>query len=431
MKPPDSTQRKEIIAMKKQITAILCLALAVCTVFSCVSCSVRISANEISSGFSRKSTEKGTVDSEFTGILSGFSMKLFTGCLKEQEKGRNTLVSPLSAIICLGMIADGADGKTKAQIERALGCDTDTLSKNLFALREQLYTSDKCRVNIANSLWIRNDGTVTVKDSFLQNNADWYGAQVYRAPFDDTTVKDINSWCEKHTDGMIKEIIREISSDTLMYLVNALMFDAEWETKYRKNDIKDRSFTDYSGKSTDVKMLFSSGETLLTGDGVTGFMKNYHGGKYSFVGLLPDEGTDVYDFAASLDGEKWTSIWNSRSAEKENGTTATAGIPEFTSEWQMKLNDVLIGMGISDMFDGKADFSRMSDAPLYCSSFSQKTYVKVDRNGTKAAAITWGDMKATGVEPISVDVILDRPFVYAIVDNTTGIPLFIGVTASV
>ena len=83
------------------------------------------------------------------------------------------------------------------------------------------------------------------------------------------------------------------------------------------------------------------------------------------------------------------------------------------------------------MFDGKADFSRMSDTPLYCSSFSQKTYVKVDRNGTKAAAITWGDMKTTGVEPISVDVILDRPFVYAIVDNTTGIPLFIGVTASV
>ncbi len=191
------------------------------------------------------------------------------------------------------MIADGADGKTKAQIERALGCDTDTLSKNLFALTEQLCTSDKCRVNIANSLWIRNDGTVTVKDSFLQNNADWYGAQVYRAPFDDTTVKDINSWCEKHTDGMIKEIIREISSNTLMYLVNALMFDAEWETKYRKNDIKDRSFTDYSGKSTDVKMLFSSGETLLTGDGVTGFMKNYHGGKYSLVGLLADEGPAV------------------------------------------------------------------------------------------------------------------------------------------
>ena len=159
--------------MKKQITAVLCLALAVCTVFSCVSCSVRISASEISSGFSRTATEKGTVDSEFTGILSGFSMKLFTGCLKEQEKGRNTLVSPLSAIICLGMIADGAGGETKAQIERALGCDTDTLSKNLFALAEQLYTSDKCRVNIANSLWIRNDGSVTVKDSFLQNNADW------------------------------------------------------------------------------------------------------------------------------------------------------------------------------------------------------------------------------------------------------------------
>lgn len=417
--------------MKKQITALLCLALAVCTVFSCVSCSVRINAKEISSGFSRKATEKGTVDSEFTGILSGFSMKLLTGCLKEQEKGQNTLVSPLSAIICLGMIADGADGETKAQIERALGCDTDTLSKNLFALTEQLYTSDKCRVNIANSLWIKNDGSIGVKDSFLQNNADWYGAQVYRAPFDDSTVKDINTWCGKHTDGMIKEIIREISPDTLMYLVNALMFDAEWETKYEKNDIKDRSFTDYSGKSTDVKMLFSSGETLLTGDGVTGFKKNYYGGKYSFVGLLPDEGIDVYDFAASLDSEKWMSIWNSRSAERENGTTATAGIPEFTAEWEMKLNDVLIGMGISDMFDRKtADFSRMSDTPLYCSSFSQKTYVKVDRNGTKAAAITWGEMNGKG-EPITVSVILDRPFVYAIVDNTTGIPLFIGVTASV
>ena len=420
--------------MKKTAKMTICLVLAAMLAFSCVSCAVGIKAKELSEGYKRTADEVGAVDTEFIRSVAGFSMKLSAGCFG--ERGKNSLVSPLSAILCLGMIANGTNGETRAQIEKALGCDTDTLSKNLFALTESLYSSDKCRVQTANSLWIKNDGSISVKDSFLQSNADWYGSQVYKAPFDNTTVNDINSWCKKQTDGMIDSIIREIPADTLMYLVNALMFDAEWAEKYEKTDIREHSFTGYSGKTGSVQMLFSTESTYLTGDGVTGFAKDYHGGKYSFVGLLPDEGTDVYELAASLDGEKWLSLWNSQYEEREPSVSVRAGIPEFSFDDSIKLNDVLIGMGMSNMFDaGLADFSRLGSAGngnLYCGSVQQKAFIKVDRNGTKAAAITWGDMKTGSAEPPQiVDIFLDRPFIYAIVDNATGIPLFVGITAEI
>ena len=222
---------------------------------------------------------------------------------------------------------------------------------------------------------------------------------------------------------MIEKMIDKIDTDTVMYLINALTFDAKWATKYEKKDVGDGHFTNYDGTQKTVQMLSSEERTYFATDGVKGFAKNYAGDRYSIVALLPDQGTDIYDYIGTLDGAGWMNLWNSRES-----ASVKVKMPEFTYSVSMKLNDTLKTMGMTDMFSDSADFSKLGYSErgnIYCSEVCQKVFIQVDRNGTKAAAITWGGMKDKAVMEVH-SVILDRPFVYAIVDNATGLPIFIG-----
>ena len=215
----------------------------------------------------------------------------------------------------------------------------------------------------------------------------------------------------------------KIDANTVMYLINALTFDAKWATKYEKKDVGDGHFTNYDGTQKTVQMLSSEEHTYFATDGVKGFAKNYAGDRYSIVALLPDQGTDIYDYIGTLDGAGWMNLWNSRES-----ASVKVKMPEFTYSVSMKLNDTLKTMGMTDMFSDSADFSKLGYSErgnIYCSEVCQKVFIQVDRNGTKAAAITWGGMKDEAVMEVH-SVILDRPFVYAIVDNATGLPIFIG-----
>ncbi len=415
--------------MKKWI----CLLLIVSWLFCAASCTLpfdspftlRVSADELSDGYERKATDVGELDDDFRLAMANFSLSLFGKTLTKDEE--NDLCSPLSAILCLAMIANGADGDTKTQMESAFGMDLDTLNRALYAYTSSLYSADDCKVNIADSIWFRDgNGDLTVNPDFLQTNADWYDAEVYAAPFDSSTVKDINNWCKKETDGMIDKIIDDIGESTVMYLINALCFDAKWAKEYEKSDIHDYTFHNYDGTQTTVDMLYSEEHIYFSAEGVSGFAKNYKGGKYRFVGLLPDENVDVYDYMASLDGQAFLDLL-------DGGERATVYVkmPEFTYETSMNLNAALKAMGINDMFSASdADFSKLGsvkDGNIFCSEVDQKTFIEVSRNGTKAAAVTWGKMEATCAGPDEIlYVTLDRPFVYAIVDTETNLPLFIG-----
>lgn len=410
--------------MKRKAHMLLCLILAGIMAFWGTSCGIPAQAEELSAGYERMTDETGEVTDEFRESMAEFSMTLFKGLVTKDDK--NDLISPLSAVICLAMIANGADGETKAQMEAAFGMDIETLNRSLYAYTSTLYRADDCKLNLADSIWFRNDrNELRVNEAFLQENADWYDAQIFAAPFDDSTLKDINDWCKKYTDGMIKKMIDEIPADALMYLVNALAFDAKWAQTYENKDITDGMFRNYDGSSKEVKMLSSIENVYFCTDGVTGFAKNYAGDRYSIVGLLPNESVDLYDFIETLDGESWTALWDSRRSE-----SVAVQMPEFTYDASMKLNDTLMAMGMTDMFDGaKADFSKLGRSDggnIFCAEVCQKTFIQVDRNGTKAAAITWGVMTKESAPVALNSVILDRPFVYAIVDNTVGLPIFIG-----
>lgn len=411
---------------KKSFAALGSVLLAVTILSNCTSCALRTSAAELSEGYSRKATEQGTVDDAFITALSNFSLSLFRESVKKDAS--NDLISPLSATLCLAMLANGANGNTKTQMENVLGMNTDALNKSLYSYVSKLYTSDSCKVNLANSIWFRNTYQDQISKNFLQTNADWYNAQIYSTPFDNTTVKDINNWVKHYSDGMIDSILNKISPSTVMYLINALTFDAKWETKYKKDQIRENLFTNYDKSQTTTEMMYSEESIYLSGEGVQGFAKNYAGGQYSFVALLPEENKDIYDYAASLDGKAWRSLWKN----KEN-TAVQVAIPEFRYDRQRTLIDVLQNLGMTDMFDETlADFSALAPKDfLYCSEINQKVFIEVDRNGTKAAAITWAGMnKSSAMIEDQKTVYLDRPFLYAIADNHTGLPLFLGIVTA-
>ena len=414
--------------MKKNFARLAAFLLAVWMLFCATSCA-NIEAKELSTGYERR-VEGGTGASEdLAPVMADFAFELFHRTLSED--GENDLISPLSAMLCLALVTNGADGETLAQIEESIGMDVETLNQSLYAYTSSLAELEDCKVEMANSIWFRDDGSLKVKEEFLQVNADWYDAQVYGAPFDSSTVRDVNSWVKKHTDGMIDSIIEEIDPLTVMYLINALVFDAKWQNEYEKSDIKDRTFFNFDGSRKTVDMMYSEEGVYLEGEGFSGFAKSYKGNAYSFVGLLPNEDSDVYRLARSLDGESWQTMWESRLY-----TSVDAGIPEFTYDADMDLTEALKDMGMTDMFlVGAADFSKLGESSignLYCSSVQQKTFIDVNRHGTKAAAVTWADLKCGSAAPMEKrTVILDRPFVYAIVDNQTGIPIFLGAVSHI
>ena len=387
---------------------------------------------ELSAEYTRKAWERGQIDLSFRIAMSDFAFDLFHKTLKEAKPGENQNISPLSAVLCLSLIANGAEGETLAQMEAALGMPISDLNHRLYTYAQNIVgsNSDDCTVSLGNSVWFWDSPQLTVKPDYLQTVANWYDAEIFATPFNTQTVNDINDWCGEKTNGKINQVVddTDMDNDAVMFLINALYFDAVWQDTYEEDQIEPGFFTNQVNSLSRVNMLSSKESVYLSGEGFTGFTKDYKGGQYSFVALLPDQGKDIDTFAASLTGETWRTLW----AAKEDALVDVK-IPEFTFEYNLSLVDALKAMGMTDMFDRHtADFAAMAKYErfnLYCEEVRQKTLIELDRKGTKAAAVTVGEMAPTAVAPVTprYSVILNRPFVFAIVDNQTGLPLFLGI----
>ncbi|HRT82488.1 MAG TPA: serpin family protein, partial [Oscillospiraceae bacterium] len=179
---------------------------------------------------------------EFLKALVSFSLDL----LKKTEAGagENTLVSPLSVCLALAMAANGADGETLAQMEKVLGLnlDLDSLNLSLSTFVKNLKQGEKAKFQFANSLWLKKGEGLTVDEDFLKRNDEFYRAEVFLENFDNETLEKINEWVKRNTQGLIDKILDEIQDDSLMYLINALAFDASWRKVYDLKDIYDRDF---------------------------------------------------------------------------------------------------------------------------------------------------------------------------------------------
>ena len=412
--------------MKKiRISFVIISLLLVCTMaVNLTGCTMEVQAKDLMEGITPNNVNALDDLSSQNADVTDFAIRLFKA---SNENGKNTLVSPLSVLCALAMTANGAEEETLAQMEEVLGMTTEELNMYLYSYMKNLPQGDKYKLSLANSIWFTEDERFTVNQDFLQTNANYYDADIYKAPFDKQTLRDINNWVKQNTDGMIPEILDQIPPEAIMYLVNALAFEAEWSEIYEKNQVRDGEFTKEDGTNQDVKFMYGSEGTYFEDEKAVGFMKRYKGGKYAFVAMLPNEGVTVSEYIASLDGESLNALL----ANPQYATVHTS-IPKFETEYKVEMSEILKSMGMTEAFDMyNADFEGLGTSTggnIYISRVLHKTFISVGEKGTKAGAATIVEMKdCAAAEPTEPkEVYLDRPFVYMLVDCENNIPFFIG-----
>ena len=224
-----------------------------------------------------------------------FAVNLFREAARE---GENTLVSPLSVLTALAMAANGAEGDTLTQMETTLGGTREDLNQWLGGFR------DDDQLKQANGIWVKDDQKFTPDDAFLTTVQKSYDAILTEAPFDESTRDEINDWVREETDGMIDGIIDEIPEEAIMYLINALSFEAAWENPYDEFQVQESVFTTEDGRELDVEMMYGTAYDYLRTENATGFRQWYENEDYAFVALLPNEGVTVAELVDSLTGEE-------------------------------------------------------------------------------------------------------------------------------
>lgn len=385
-------------------------------------------ASELTAGITAQAVTGTEPDAEFIAGQTAFALSLLQQTAKNYD-GKNVLLSPYSLMQALAMAANGADGQTRSEMEQVLGgLPVDALNSYLYTRREQLPAA---QIKTANSVWWRNAGDrLQVNPAFLQTAADYYAASAYQAPFDDSTVKAINDWCSKHTDGMIPELLDQIDPEVMMYLINAVSFDAKWETVYEEEPWESE-FTAADGSTQQMELMWSDEHTYLEDAHATGFLKPYENGDYAFAAILPEEGMTPEAYLAQLTPEGLRDLFlNAETAPVE------AGMPKFSYAYEDELSKMLSEMGMPTAFEDAADFKNMAvsgDGNIAISRVLHKTFISVDTEGTKAAAISAVefDSCAPEVSDNLKTVLLDRPFVYMIVDTNEMLPVFAGILNSI
>ena len=293
----------------------------------------------------RQSVDAKAVDQPFTDSMANFSVDLLRHCYSQ---GNNVVLSPYSLYLILSMTANGARGETLIQMESLLGQEIQQL--NPYGLYLQNTAGEE--LVSANSLWFHE--SLSIQESFLQDLKNYYSAQVYTTTFDDSTLEAMNDWVRRQTDDRISEALDRMSPNAMLYLLNALTFDGSWETVYTTYDITDQVFYGSVGETT-VEMMTSTESIYLDDGQATGFLKEYEGGQYAFLAMLPKEGLTLEDYLSDMTGERLL-----QTIESGRSTTVVATMPKLHLETTVNAENVLRSMGMVDAFSMAADLSGMN-----------------------------------------------------------------------
>lgn len=358
-----------------------------------------------------------------------FAFRLFERA-SAAAPGDNVFLSPLSVSLSLGMVLNGAAGKTQEQMRDALGfgaAELATVQHGYRDLSTLLRGLDKSTTfQIANSIWHHRN--YPFHASFLDAGRTYFGADIYPVDFRDQegTKRAVNAWVDQKTNGRIPTIVDEIREDDVMYLVNAIWFKGTWRSRFDPAHTRDAAFTTADGTVQTVRMMSQevddeSGFRYFRDSDVEAGELAYGNGAFAMTILLPPEGTSVDALAASLTPARWNAI--------VGGLIPRTGwmleLPRFTLTYSRELKDDLTALGMVDAFiPDSADLRGMSDyRDLYVGFVMHKTFVKVDEEGTEAAAVTNTGIRVTSMPP---GLYVNRPFIFAIRERLSGTVLFVG-----
>jgi serine protease inhibitor len=353
-----------------------------------------------------------------------FAFELFQEVmtLSDQE---NIMVSPLSVSYALGMTLNGAAGTTLDAFREVLhfGELTDQeVNESYKELMGQLiHLDDKVEFAIANSIWYKEG--YPVLDEFIRINQDYFDAAVEELDFSDPASVDIiNGWIEQKTNDKIQDMLDYIPSSAVMYLVNAIYFNAKWKYQFDPEDTYTGVFSMEEGASIDADFMKIKGAFNYTvTDLFTAVELPYGDSAFSMVVILPSGSHSVSSLTEEMDLARWDAWFGTPSVQN-----IQVELPKFTYGWKDLLNDPLINLGLGIAFGGGADFSRITPgAALYISRVIHQTFIDVQEEGTEAAAATIVELLETSM-PAEPVFRADKPFLYAIKENSTSAILFMG-----
>ena len=266
-------------------------------------------------------------------------------------------------------------------------------------------------------------GCVVEKD-FVERNKRYYSSEVQELDFSDPGASDtINHWIDVATKGKIEKMLDKISTDAVMYLINAIYFKGDWTYQFAEAATRDEDFTLETGSTKKVPMMHMEEQFRHARGNDLGILRLPYGQqKLAMYILLPDEGEDLDAIIGELDDESW----NSLESELEVKEVSLA-MPKYRMEYGKSLKDVLSTMGMGTAFAPISGFSGIGPA-IYISEVNHKAVIEVNEKGSEAAAVTVVKMEKSA-PPERIEFIVNRPFFFVIADDRTGCILFMGKVA--
>jgi serpin B len=360
---------------------------------------------------------------------TGFAFDLLKQIAGEQP-GKNIFISPFSVSTVLQMVANGAAGDTKSEMQRVLktAClPAETLNAACKDLNQSLNSQTNVILNLANAIWYQTD--FHLKPEFVSVNRQFFQAELGGVDFTKAeSAQTINDWADTSTHGKIKQVVQwPFPPLTRVILANAIYFKGKWDRPFDKQSTKDHAFDVLpGGTSKQVPTMWQHGHfNYQQGDGFQAVRLPYAGKRLQMYLFLPDTNSSPAKLLADLNADTWRDKILPKFQDKEG----TLALPRFKLDYDVRLNDPLKALGMRQAFAVDADFSAMAEEPLFVSEVKQKSFVEVNEEGTEAAAVTTVTMHAQAVfrpeKPF--EMIVDRPFLFVIGDDQTRSILFLGV----
>ena len=340
----------------------------------------------------------------------------------------NTVCSPYSFYILLALAFNATDGKTQKEIKELIAPGYSTMALNEILKGVQKDFSKKMKgtkLLSSNGICVKEDIYHKIIDDFRYLVSKMYDAEIFEGGSD--IVNKINEWVNEKTEGLIPKLMDEAPAQIKMCLMNAIAFDAKWQVPYSEDDIyEEGEFNNADGTVSKVPFMSSTENDYIEDDYFTGFIRDYKGGRYALMALLPKKEDDKAFLTEGIEQIDFCRYYKERQSFE-----VYADMPEFECEMGKDLTAFCKKLGLENMFSTKADFSKIvENEAIMVDSVLQKAIIKVNRAGTKAAAVT-GMICVAGCAPDfdnTKSVTLDRTFIYAVINKDyDGLPVFAGV----
>lgn len=375
----------------------------------------------------------------FANDNNAFTLNFFQS-LNGKTKNQSIVCSPLSITYVLSMVNDAATGTTEQELEQTLGFHAGGIQavnnycKNL--IDNLPHVDEKVQLNIANAIFVNDK--YQLKKQFQQDMANYYDAKAEALDFSSPSTLDrINGWCDEKTRGMIPTILERVDPRTVSYLLNAIYFKAEWASMFEKNETREEVFTTPDRETRVPLMHQNVYMNYLRNDQYAAVSIPYVNGQWMMTVMLPEDGKTTDDVISSLAASGWSTDFLKNPLREARRYAVDLKLPRFETAFDTDdaggLIELLKGMGIRRAFDGNsAEIPNMCEnGDLYISMMKQKAKIKVNEEGSEAAAVTIAGVNCTSAggdtqEPPKATFHANRPFVYIIHEQSSGVILFVG-----